>query len=165
MEQLGIEPIQLLTQVVNFVLMVFLLTKFLYKPILDALDKRRKKIEEGLAFSEKMKAETEEMSKKHQEMIDEAKEEARRIIDEGKKNGKALEQEIIDKAHSESAQIVEKGREELEVERSQMERQLRVQTVQVAKSMTEKILADSLKESDHRRIIDQKIEEISKLIK
>ena len=48
MENIGIEPYQLLTQVINFALMIFILTKLLYKPILKGLEERKKKIEEGL---------------------------------------------------------------------------------------------------------------------
>ena len=54
MEKLGIEPILLLTQVINFTILVVVLTKFLYKPILKMLDERKKKIEEGLTLSREM---------------------------------------------------------------------------------------------------------------
>ncbi len=165
MEQLGIEPIQLLTQVINFVIMVLLLSKFLYKPIMKGLDERRKKIEEGLAYTEKMKEEMEKIDKKKREATDQAKEEAKNIIDDGKKTGKSLEQEIIEKAHKEAEQIVEKGREELMSERVLMEKQLKAQTIDIAQSMARKILEDALNPEDQKAIIDKKIAEISKLVK
>ena len=55
MDKLGIEPVMLLTQVINFLVLVILLTKFLYKPILKLIDERRKKIEEGLQLAQEMK--------------------------------------------------------------------------------------------------------------
>ena len=43
MEQLGIEPLQLITQILNFAVLVFFLNKYLYKPILNTLETRKKK--------------------------------------------------------------------------------------------------------------------------
>ena len=54
MEKLGIELTQILTQIFNFTLMVFLLTKLLYKPVIKKLEERKAKIAEGLAYTEKM---------------------------------------------------------------------------------------------------------------
>lgn len=165
MDQLGIEPIQLLTQVFNFVVMVILLTKFLYRPIIQNLEARKKKIEEGLEFAEKMKTEMERLDKQRQAVLGQAKEEARRIIEEGKKAGKALEGQIVAKANQEATEIVEKGKREVERERGEMENALKTKTVDVAQSMVEKLLTDVLKPSDHQSIISKKIREIAKLIR
>jgi len=54
MEKLGIEPTLLLAQILNFLIIAFVLTKILYKPILQLLDKRKKTIEEGLRLTQKM---------------------------------------------------------------------------------------------------------------
>ena len=64
MEKLGIQLPMLLTQIVNFTIMLLLLTKFLYKPILKALKERKEKISQGLIYAEKMQAEEEKMLKK-----------------------------------------------------------------------------------------------------
>ena len=88
MEKLGIEQIQLLLQTFNFVVMAVLLTKFLYKPILKSLSDRRKKIAEGLLFAEKIKKEEEKTENKRQEVLAKAREESRKIIEEGKQAGK-----------------------------------------------------------------------------
>lgn len=165
MEQLGIEPVQLLTQVLNFVIMVVLLTKFLYKPVMQKLEERRKKIEEGLLYTEKMKKEMEELDKKRQEVIDKAKEEAKRIIEEGKKSAKSVEKAIIEKAHQEAAAILEKGEAELKLSRRQMESSIKVQTVDIAQNIVKKLLEDILTTSDQQKIIDKKIKEIARLIK
>lgn len=163
MEQLGIEPIQLATQVFNFVVMVVILTKFLYKPILKKLEERRKKIEEGLALTEKMKVELEKNEKKRQEIIDVAKEEARKIIEDGKKTGKKVEAEIIEKAHTEASTILEKGKEELEREKLEMEKQLRQQTVEIAQTWVEAMLKEVLRGKNQQTIINKKIRELAKL--
>lgn len=165
MEQLGIEPIQLLTQVFNFILMLIVLTKILYKPITRALDERRKKIAEGLEYAEKMQRELEKNEQKRQEIIQKAKEEARKIIEDGKKSGKKIEVDIIQKAHQEARAIIEKGKKELDLEHSEMEKQLRKQTVEIASSMALQVIQQVLTESDHKAIIDKKLKEMSQRIK
>lgn len=165
MEKLGVEPVQLLTQILNFTLMVFILSRFLYKPIIGKLKERRQKIEEGLTLTEKVKLELEEIEKKKQEILGYAKEEARKIVEEGRKAGKDFRTRILGEAHQEAAAILEKGKKELGRERLELERQLRGQTVKVAQSMTKRLLEESLTLTDQQRIIDKKIEKISKLIR
>ena len=91
MEKLGIQPVQLLAQVFNFLILIILLRKYLYKPILKMLEERRKKIEEGLKSSEQAKKELDEAEKKKAEIISKAKLEASKIMDEAKKAGKKQE--------------------------------------------------------------------------
>ena len=163
MEKLGIEPIQLLLQTFNFVVMAVLLTKFLYKPILKSLSDRRKKIAEGLLFAEKIKKEEEKTENKRQEVLAKAREESRKIIEEGKQAGKKDEAEIIKKAHQEASQIVEKGKRDVEVERSTIEKGLQKQTIEIAALMVEKVLQDSLDQKLQKAILDKKLKDITKI--
>ncbi|OGF99921.1 ATP synthase F0 subunit B [Candidatus Gottesmanbacteria bacterium RBG_13_37_7] len=165
MEQIGVEPIALLAQIVNFSLIVFLLTKILYKPILKTLDERKKKIEEGLAYTEEMKKRIEENDAAVKEILTKAREDAREIIEEGKKTGKKVEAEIIDEAHLEAKQIIEKGHKDLDLEKTKMEKQLIIQTIEIAKGIATKALEQVLSEKDQKSIIDRKIKEIAKLAK
>ncbi len=163
MEKLGIEPIQLLTQVFNFAVMVFLLGKFLYKPILQGLEKRRQKIAEGLEYAAKMQEERELNEKKREEIIKKAKVEAQKIIEESKKIGRQVEADLTEKAQKETNAILAKAREELVMEKSEMERELRVQTVELAKTWVEAVLRETLGTKSQQTIINKKIADISKL--
>ncbi len=162
MEKLGIEPVQLLTQAINFTIMMVILTKFLYGPITRALDQRKKKIAEGLAAAEKMKLEAEKMEKKKDEILGRARDEARQIVEASKTEGKRVEAEIIEKAHKEAGDIIEKGKKDLVSERSEMERALKDETVTLAKSMAQKVLEDSLTSKEQKAILDKKIHTIVK---
>lgn len=164
MEQLGIEPIQLLTQIVNFVVMVVVLTKFLYRPILRTLEDRKKKIEEGLRYAEEMKEAVEKNEKKRKEIVAEAKDEAREILEEAKANGKRLEEEIIQKAHREAEGILAKGKNEIAMEHVELEKQLEKQTVNVAAAMVESLLGSVLTKKMHQALIDKKLAALSKTI-
>lgn len=165
MDKLGVEPFQLLIQIFNFIVMFLVLSKLLYKPILKILEERRKKIEEGLRYAEKIKKDLEENDKKREEIISEAKNEARKIIEEGKKSGRQMEAEIIEKAHQEAQEIIAKGRSELSLERIEMEKQLRGQTIEIATSMAESILSRILDKKYQTDVINKKIRELEKIYK
>lgn len=165
MEQLGIEPFQLLFQVFNFALMVVLLTKFLYKPILKVLEERRKKIAEGLEYAQKMQEEKNKNEKKLDEILNKAREEVRKIIQEGKDAGKRLEAEIIEKAQKEASAIMEKERKELEMERSEMEKELKFQTVKIAGNWVEAVLGKLLDTKKQQEIINKNLQELERTLK
>lgn len=162
MEQLGIEPLQLVTQIFNFVIMVAVLTYFLYKPIMKILKTRRDKIAEGLSYAEKMKVEAEKTEEKRQEVLREVKEEGSLIIDESKKSGKLVEAEIIEKAHEEAKAIVEKGRMDIEMERADMEKKLKGEMIGVAAAIAQKALESTISATTHRAIIEKKIRDIAR---
>ena len=165
MEQLGIQPVQLLAQILNFALLVFLLNKVLYKPIVKALEERKKKIAEGLVYSDKMKAELEKSDKKGQEVISNARDEAKKIFDEAKKSSRKMEAETLEKAQKEAAGIIEKGRKEVVAQRAEMEKQLKDETVNIAGRIVEKLLSDVLDSRGHEAIINRKIKEAVKQVR
>lgn len=162
MEQLGIQPIQLVIQIVNFGILVFVLTKLLYRPVLKALEERKRKIEEGLGQAEKAKQEAEKTEKKRSEILAKAKEEARQILDAAKKVGKEAEMEIIEKAHEEAQVIIVKGKEEVEYARADMERKVKVEAIELAQAIVSKVLEGALSPKDHQLIVEKKLKEVSK---
>ena len=102
MEKLGIEPSLLLAQIINFSIIVVVLTKFLYKPILAMLAKRKKEIEEGLLITERLRLEEEKLGARREKLLNEARKEARVILEDAKMQGKDLEKEIVAAAHKEA---------------------------------------------------------------
>lgn len=165
MEKLGIQPIQLLTQIFNFLVMVILLTKFLYKPIIKMLDERKKKIQEGIEYTEKSKIELEKIDKKKQEVLKTADLAAKKVIEEGKLTGKKLEAQIVEKARKEAEDYIEKAKKEFALEKAEMEKQLKEQAIEIAAAMAQKILSQILDAKDQKYIIDKKLKEIARINK
>ncbi|KKR31197.1 MAG: ATP synthase subunit b [Candidatus Gottesmanbacteria bacterium GW2011_GWC2_39_8] len=156
MEKLGIQPVQLVTQIFNFLVLVVVLTKFLYKPTLKMLDERKKKIEEGLLLTDKMREEKEKLDKKGEQILNKAKDEAASIIEEGKKTAKNLEKDILAKAQNEAREIVAKSKRDAVLAREEEEKKLEEKTVEVAGLMVEKLLSE-LPEKTKREILDKKL--------
>lgn len=165
MDKIGVEPVALLTQILNFLLMVFILSKILYKPILKMLDERKKKIEEGLKYTDKMQLEMEKLEKMKAEILDKAHEEAKKIVEEGKKAGKNLEADIIRQAHEEAKHVIESGKKEVNSEKAKMLKTLHRETIDISVTMVEKILKEVLSPEDQKSIIDKKLKQIARLVK
>lgn len=102
-DQFGIQPVLLIAQAVNFLILLFLLNKFLYKPILKILEQRRQKIAQGLEDSAKIASELQKIEEMRDQKIDEAMTEAKTLI----LDAESRHQEIIDSAKSQAeVQIV-----------------------------------------------------------
>ena len=95
MEQLGIEPKLLLAQIVNFLIIAFVLTKLLYKPILAMLEKRKKEIAQGLELTEKMRLAEEKYKEKEEKLLSEARREARTIVEAAEKEAGAQRHSLL----------------------------------------------------------------------
>src|SRR3989344_1278848 len=125
MEKLGIEPSLLLAQLINFSIIVVVLTRFLYKPILGMLAKRKKEIEEGLAITERMRAEEEKLGLRKEKLLAEARKEARVILEDAKKQGKDMGSEIVAAAHKEAGEIIQKAKRDADATHESLSGEIR----------------------------------------
>ncbi len=162
MEGLGIESKQLIMQAINFAILVIVLAKFLYKPLLGAIEERQQKIKEGLELTEKANEELEKIDILKEKKIDEGRNEAKDIIKEARDIARKQAETIIDEAHAQAHEEMKKAEKEIESQRRSLMGTLEKETVQLAVSMTEKILKDILSDSTKQReLIVKRIEQLS----
>ena len=163
MEQLGIEPQLLLAQIVNFLIIFFVLSKILYKPILHMIEKRKKEIAEGLALTEKMRIAEEKLKEKEEKLLSEARREARHIVELGEKEGEEVKKDIITNAHKEAEAIVAKGKEDVVTLREKMEKDVRHAAVELAGAMTKRLVSSVLGSGEHHKLLTKQLKELSKM--
>lgn len=162
MEKLGIQPIHLLAQIFNFVLLLFILKKFLYKPILKMLDERQKKVKEGLEYAEKMKAESEQSEKRREQVQLTAKNEAKEIVAAARKEAKKMADGMVQEAEKEARSITEKARNDAAKEYEVRLKELEKEAVSVASRMVERLLKDALSAKEQKDIITNRLKAISR---
>jgi len=163
MDKLGIEPSLLLAQIVNFTIIMVVLNVLLYKPILTMLEKRKKKIEEGLKLTETMKEEEEKLEIKKQKILADAKKDAQGIIEEGRKHGKEEEKAIIEEARKEAEGIMEKGRLALLKEKDSMEEAMKKEAVSLGVAMAKRLLSESMTKDLQHKVLQKHIHDIESL--
>ncbi len=162
MEQLGIDGQLLVTQLINFGIMMAILAKFLYKPILKMIHDRQKRIAEGLTLAANMEAEREKLKALHAKTVREAEIEAQKIINAAKKEAIVIKEAIIAKGHEELVVLKQRQEQDTANSRKQLERSLTDQTVDVAQKMVRQLLGNILNEKQHRQLIELQLTRIMK---
>lgn len=159
MEKLGINLTGLIGQAINFGLLVFLLYRFLLKPILKMLDERRQRIAQGLEEAEQARRELALIEQEREKLLAEARQKAQEISARATQRAQKMRDEILAQAHQEARQLLEKAQQEIERERQQALTEARRQVTDLSLLMTQKVVGKALSEDDHRRLIGQFLEE------
>jgi len=110
---LGIDWKILVAQIINFAILVFVFKLFLYKPILKILDARRLRLEEDKKKSENLSHEVDEIKRKEEEILTNARTESQKIIKNAEVSASKVKEDIVKNAHTEATQIVKKGEREV----------------------------------------------------
>lgn len=141
-------------QALAFLIFVVLCMKFIWPPVMAAIDARRKAIEEGLTAAERSKKDLELAQNRASEELKEAKRQAAEIIEQANRR----RTEIIDSAKEEGNQAKEKiladGRAQIEAECSRAKEQLRKRVAELAVAGAEKILQREVCTAVDSRLID-----------
>jgi F-type H+-transporting ATPase subunit b len=150
---------------VTFAVLLFLLYKFAWKPILSTIDKREKTIQASLDNSEKANEDAQALLEKHEKMIKDAEQEAQRLIKENREATEKSRQEIVRQARESADGMVQKAKSEIEKEKDAALLSLRSEIADLAIAATKKIIDESIDESKHRSLVDEFIQKIPKSAK
>jgi F-type H+-transporting ATPase subunit b len=135
LQQLGIDWKLLLSQAVNFGLLLAILTFFLYKPLLRLMKERRKKIEEGLAKAEEAEAHLKEAHALKQQKLKEAEAEALTVLHAAELRAKAHETKLLDEAKRKEAEALARAQQLIEGEKERARRETRAEAAGLVKEV------------------------------
>ena len=147
MEKLGINWALLIAQIVNVGLLVWLLNILLYKPILNMLNERTKRIQDSLAEADKMKAQVADSRKAYDSEIAKARSEAAAVVAQAQERAKTQEVEIIAQARAEAERIKAEAREAAVQDRDRQIGELKGQVAQLVTATASKVLGAELKQN------------------
>jgi F-type H+-transporting ATPase subunit b len=148
--------------IVSFILLVLVLRRLAWKPILEALHKREESIRNTLDRAEQARAEAANLLEENRKQLERAEEEGRRILTESRKFGEKLKEEIVESANQQSRRMVDQAKQEIERDKDAALAQLRSEVASLAISAAEKILDETLDENRHRKIVDSYLKELPK---
>ncbi|QSA96082.1 F0F1 ATP synthase subunit B [Methylococcus sp. EFPC2] len=141
-------------QIITFALLVWFTMKYVWPPLLQALEERKKKIAEGLAAADKGKHELELADKKAKSVLKDAKDQASEIVNLAQKRANELAEESKLAAKQEGERIVHAAKSEIDREVQQAQEKLRQQVASLALSAAEQILKKEVDQGKHKEIID-----------
>lgn len=149
---------QVLTQIVAFLILLAVLKRFFWKPILGLMEQRQKKIAEEFASLEVQKKESEELLQNYRDKLKNIEAEARNKIQEGEERGEALARQIEQETRQKAAQMLNEAQQEAKKERAEMRQELKKEIVDLSLAAAQKVIGETLTKEKHQKLIEETIE-------
>jgi F-type H+-transporting ATPase subunit b len=162
---LSVNPGLIFWTIVTFIVLLLLLKKFVWGPIIDAVDRREQSIKDMIDEAEKTRNEAQEILKGYEDKLAGARDEMNKLIEDGKTRAGKASDEILSKAKSEAELQVERAKSEITRERHKAVEELKAQVVKISLSAASRLIKRNLAEQDHRDLIEQTISEIDREMK
>ena len=151
----------LIIELIAFLVMLALLARYVYPVILQYAEARQRAIAEQLREAEESRKQAEARLQEAQAKLDDARRSAQGVLDAAEKSGEQLRQELRSKADEEARRTVDNARKQIEAERDQAIRSVRSEVADLVVTATEKVIGETLDDQRHRRLIEKAIEEVS----
>lgn len=133
-----------LANLVNFLIIFWLLKKYAWKPLQKTIQEREDKIDKGLEDAKRAASEVTMAKENYDQKINEAKKEANLIIAKASEQGRSMISKAAEDASEKAEKIVTNAKEIIEKEKEKMKEDLKQETVEIAIEITEKILKEKL---------------------
>ena len=161
-EALGLSLTEFVFYVINFLILVGLLTKFLYRPFLNMLETRKQSIQDALDNAEVINRRADEKMENYDRQIVKLEEQGREIIKEAKERAEKQADEIIEEAHSKANSIIVAAERQVELEKQKALEEMKQQVATLALLAAEKIVERSIAQVGQDQIVDEIIEQAGK---
>jgi F-type H+-transporting ATPase subunit b len=162
MDLLQPEPGLIFWTAVTFALVLGILWRFAWNPILGALEAREEAIRKTIDDAERLQSEAKTLLEQHEAKLAEARAEGNRILDEARQAGDRLKGDVMDKARTEAEQVMARAHRQLELETDQALETIRNEAASLAVKVAEKVIQRSLTDDDHQRFAEQAVAEIAR---
>jgi F-type H+-transporting ATPase subunit b len=139
---------------------LYLLNKLAFPRIAEALDRRRQAIEDSIAHAERSRVEADELLEEYRARLREAREQADDIVVRARKAGEAVEEQAKADATKQREQLMAAARRDIEQETRRALEEIRREVADLTVTATEKVTRKSLTPEDHRRLIDDALDEV-----
>tara|TARA_R100000027_G_scaffold27984_1_gene20252 strand:- start:5759 stop:6337 length:579 start_codon:yes stop_codon:yes gene_type:complete len=152
-------------QTINFLIVAALLYFLAFRPILRTVSERQTKIEDGLRYSEEMKAKLADAEKSHEETLRQASLEAQSILKEAKTQASDLIDSKTEEARTKAEDIIRRGEESLVAERKKMLAEVHDEVTRLVVATTRKVLDRELSESEKSTFSNRAASELSESLR
>lgn len=152
----------IIVQIVNFLILLFILQRLLYKPFLAKMEERTAAIKTSLDEAQAARAEAARAQEQNAEQLRAAYAEAAAIRAAALKEAGEEQRKLVESATREAKQLVDNARAQTEADIRRAREELRREVSEIATAVAEKLVRRSLREDDHRRIVDDAIARIGR---
>jgi F-type H+-transporting ATPase subunit b len=159
---LEVNPGLIFWVILTFIVLLWVLKKVAWKPILSALDQREAAIKESLEKAEKAKEEAQKVLDENQANIAQAEEESKKIIDQSRAYAEKLKDQMIRESKEQARKIIDEAAAEIDRKKDEAFNELKNQVAEIAINAAEKILRENLDKESNNKIVDKYIGDISR---
>ena len=146
--------------IVTFLILLALLAKFAWTPLLQALETRQNAIRKSLDDAQQAKEELERLHVESAQIIQRARNDAEAIIAQSRSDGDRLREELKQKARAEADHIVKNAERQIQLETSRALEQIRREAVDLSVLIASKIIQRNLSKEDNQRLIDEALKQV-----
>ncbi len=157
---LGINLKIFIAQLVNFVLVLLVLWKWVYQPLVKLLDERSKRIEQSMKHAEEIEEKMKSVEEEQGRLLSEAKASAAAVMEQAREDAERRKSEMLHLAKEEVQRVVVQGKEQLRSEKQQMIREAKVEMAEIAVEAAKRVLQESIDEKRSQTIAEQAISKL-----
>lgn len=152
LNKLGIDWKILVAQIINFFILLAVLYKFVYKPVLDALDKRSKTIEKGMRDAKLSEEKLQEIEQLRNRRIAETEKEVGGILEKAKQDAENIKKDLLAAAQTQSEDLLRRTKIQIEEQKQAMIEQVKAEITLFIVKATGKILQREFTQDDQKRL-------------
>lgn len=155
-----LDPGLFIWTLLTFLVLLTLLAKFAWRPLLDALEKRQAAIRKSLDDAEQARLALERATEDSAQVIRKAREEADAIVVRTRADAERLKEELKAQARTEASGIVQAAQRQIQLETDRARQQLRQEAIDLSLAIASKIISRNVSKEDNARLIDETIKQI-----
>jgi len=161
--EFGFNPSIILAQIVNFSILFVLLYYFAIKPVTKTLDERQQKVADGLQYAEEMKVQLAEAERERAARIQQAAEDAQKILSEAREQSKELIEKKTQEAAAQAEAMIRNASEATELERQKMLSDVRQEVARLVVATSSRVLARDLSDAEKQSFAESATQELAGL--
>ncbi|MBM5789722.1 F0F1 ATP synthase subunit B [Candidatus Parcubacteria bacterium] len=158
---LGINLKIFIAQLFNFVLVLLVLWKWVYRPLVKLLDARTARIEKSMKQADEIEKRMAGLEEEQARVIAQAKSEAAVMLEQARESAEQRKKELLEGAKGEVQKVIAQGKEQLKAEKQNMVREAKTELVELAVEAARKILQESVNEKKSKQLAEEAIETLS----
>ena len=147
--------------ILTFILLLLILKKYAWKPILKTLEDRENKIKAALYQAELDQKEAARLLEEQKALLEKAKKDSIQIINDSKKSAEALRKELIEQARNDAERLLERAKQEIDLSKDAAIQDVKKYATEIAILAAQKVVGETLSQNQHLELVDKYIKEFS----
>jgi F-type H+-transporting ATPase subunit b len=157
---LRVEPGLLLWTVITFVVLLLILWKAAWKPLVEALDARAEKVRGDIENADRSRQEAEKLLAQHKLMMDNARSEAAKFIADSRAEAEKIKTEVIEKAGADAKDLSERARKEISLAKDKALGEIKAEIVNLSTEIAAKIINKNLNPNDQKALVEETLNKV-----